>query len=50
VVKYQEWIPIVGKDKKLTGIADCNFQRSEFLSMLGISFAVEECKSMWTML
>jgi hypothetical protein len=48
--KLQEWIPVVGKDKKLTPIADSNLQRSEYLSMLGVSFAVEECRSVWGML
>lgn len=38
--RFQEWIPIVGKDKKLTSIADANFQRSEYLSMLGVAFAI----------
>ncbi len=26
--KLKEWIPIVGKDKKLSNIVDMNFQRS----------------------
>jgi hypothetical protein len=50
LAKFQEWIPIVGKDRKLTCIADSNFSRSEFLSMLGLSFAVEECRALWAML
>jgi len=37
----------VGKDKKLASIADSNVQRSEFLSILGVAFAIEECKNMW---
>lgn len=40
----------MGKDKKLTCIADSNLQRSEWTSMLGISFAVEECKGIWQLL
>lgn len=28
LMRFQEWIPIVGKDKKLTSIADANLQRS----------------------
>lgn len=26
--QLKEWIPIVGKDKRISGIADGNFQRS----------------------
>lgn len=47
LARLQEWIPIVGKDKRLTAVADSNFQRSELLSMLGVSFAIEECKGVW---
>lgn len=45
--QFKEWIPVVGKDKKISAIADMNFQRSEFLSMQGLSFAIEECKNIW---
>jgi hypothetical protein len=37
----------VSKDKKLAAIADLNFYRSEYLSMLGLSFAISECRALW---
>lgn len=45
--QLKEWLPIVGKDKDLTNIVDLNFYRSEFLSMQGLKYAIEECKSLW---
>lgn len=37
----------MGKDKKLTQIVDLHLSRSEFLSMQGVNYALEECKSIW---
>jgi|JI9StandDraft_2_1071091.scaffolds.fasta_scaffold1674334_1 hypothetical protein len=47
VKQLKEWLPFVGKDKKLSHIVDLNFSRSEYLSMQGIAYALEECKSIW---
>ena len=35
------------KDKKINMIADSNLLRSEHLSMLGLSYAISECKTLW---
>ncbi len=48
--QIKEWIPVVGKDKRLAAVVDLNFLRSEYLSMLGLSFAIEECKNIWNWL
>jgi hypothetical protein len=37
----KEWLPVVGKDKKLNPLVDLNFQRSEYASMMGVAFAIE---------
>jgi hypothetical protein len=37
----------VSKEKKMGNVADMNFYRSEYLSMLGLSFAIQECKTLW---
>jgi len=34
-------IPVVNKDKKMAPIADTNLFRSEYLSMLGIFYAIQ---------
>jgi len=39
---------VVGKDKKLNPIVDLNLQRSEYVSMMGVNFAIEECRSIWS--
>lgn len=46
----KEWLPVVGKDKKLNLIVDLNFQRSEYASMMGVNFAIEQCRSIWNTL
>lgn len=48
--QLKEWLPFVGKDKKLANIVDLNFARSEFLSMEGLNYAIEECRNIWSSL
>ena len=38
--QLKDWVPIAMKDKKLNIIADSNLQRSEYLSMLGLSYSI----------
>jgi hypothetical protein len=42
--ELKEWVPIIGKDKRITSIADSNMKNSELLSIIGINYALEECK------
>jgi hypothetical protein len=39
--EFEEWIEVVQKDKKMAGVADNNLMRSENLSILGISLALD---------
>lgn len=45
--QFKEWINFVAKDKTLSCIADDNLSRSEYLSMTGLAFAVDEAKVIW---
>jgi hypothetical protein len=38
---------VVQKDRKMTSLADNNLMRSENLSIMGVSLALDECKGIW---
>ncbi len=37
---------IIGKDKTISSVVDTNYQRSEALSIMGINYAIAECKAL----
>jgi hypothetical protein len=43
----KDLIPIVSKDKKMASVADTNLFRSEYLSMLGLFYTIQESKFLW---
>ncbi len=44
---FDEWIEVIQKDKKMSSIADNNLMRSENLSVMGVSLALDECRGIW---
>lgn len=45
---YKSDVKNVIRDQKTAAIADTNFDRSQFLSILGIHYCLQECKQVWS--